>query len=377
MATAGVLSGNEYKVARRPLATGAVRRRAPRQARVAVLSGLMMAAVLQIGAAVVFNLWFPEMIDPNFGNRLASVWEGRAANPAHTHTVIMVGSSRTYYGLQTGRLSAALTGELGRPVSVVNAAYFGGGPLTDLLSWQRLRREGVRPDLLLIEVMPGYFNDGFPPYEMREERLPTNRIGWLDLPLLERYRAGTRPTLGRDVVLTDANIFYNRRRGIIHGIAPFLQPGTGAIDDSLTGPGFLPPDPAPELRQMTLNHAHREWDYLKTFSFTGRDRATGALRELLASCRESGVPTGLVLMPEGPAFRSWYAPPDSWPKFQDRMEQIGREEGAQLIVAREWIDEDDFLDSHHLLPRGAEKFSERLGREYIAPLLRQQEETRR
>lgn len=376
MATAGVLSGNEYKVARRPLATGAVRRRAPRQARVAVLSGLMMAAVLQIGAAVVFNLWFPEMIDPNFGNRLASVWEGRAANPAHTHTVIMVGSSRTYYGLQTGRLSAALTGELGRPVSVVNAAYFGGGPLTELLTWQRLRREGVRPDLLLIEVMPGYLNDSFPPYEMREERLPTNRIGWLDLPLLERYRAGTRPTLRRDMVLTDANIFYNRRRGIIHGIAPFLQPGTGAIDDSLTGPGFLPPDPAPELRQMLLNHVRREWDHLMTYSFTGSDRATGDLRELLASCRESGVPTGLVLMPEGPKFRSLYAP-DSYPKFQDGMEQIGREEGAQFIVAREWIDEDDFRDSHHLLPRGAEKFSERLGREYIAPRLRQQEETRR
>src|ERR1019366_1099432 len=118
------------------------RRVRTRRSSVAILAGLIAFAALQIGAAVVFNLWFPEMIDPNFGNRLASVWQGRTADPAHTHTIIMVGSSRTYFGLHTGELSATLTGELGRPVSVVNASNFGGGPLTELLTWRRLRREG-------------------------------------------------------------------------------------------------------------------------------------------------------------------------------------------------------------------------------------------
>jgi hypothetical protein len=377
MAIAEVLSGNEYKAARRPAATGAVRRRTPRQARAAVLSGLMIAAALQIGAAVTLNLWFPEMIDPHFGSRLASVWEGRAANPAHTFTVIMVGSSRTYFGLQTGPLSAALSEELGRPVSVVNAGSAGGGSLTELLFWRRLQRDGVRPDLLLIEVMPGCLNDCFPSAEMRVERLPANRIGWRDLPLLKRYQAGTRPTLRRDVAIAEANTLYSRRLGILLGLAPCLLPGTGATTNSLLespGTASLPADPTPALRKKALDQARRQYAALATFSFTGRDRATDALHELLASCREAGVPTGLVLMPEGPEFRSWYAP-GSWPKFQGRLRQIGREEGAKLIVAREWIDEDDFLDSHHLLPAGAQKFSDRLGRECLLPLIHRQEET--
>ena len=94
-----------------------------------------------------------------------------------------------------------------------------------------------------------------------------------------------------------------------------------------------------------------------------------ALRELLASCREARVPVALVLMPEGPTFRSWY-PAGTLPTFRRWLEQVCPEYGAGFVDAEEWIGEDDFLDSHHLLRRGAERFTERLGREAILPLLR-------
>ncbi len=71
----------------------------------------------------------------------------------------MLGSSRTCHGLAADELHERLSRELGRPVSVVNAGLPGSGPFTELLLWRRLRRDGVRPDLLLVEVLPGLLSD--------------------------------------------------------------------------------------------------------------------------------------------------------------------------------------------------------------------------
>jgi hypothetical protein len=40
-----------------------------------------------------------------------------------------------------------------------------------------------------------------------------------------------------------------------------------------------------------------------------------------------------------------------------------------VVDARTWLDDDDFTDSHHPLQRGAEKFTRRLGRELLEPLV--------
>ena len=99
--------------------------------------------------------------------------------------------------------------------------------------------------------------------------------------------------------------------------------------------------------------------------------ACEALRDLLASCRKEGVPTALVFTPEGPAFRSWYTP-ESMRDVQRFIEQLSRQYAAPIIDCREWIEEHGFLDSNHLLTDGGARFADRLGREYIVPLLRRQ-----
>ncbi len=97
--------------------------------------------------------------------------------------------------------------------------------------------------------------------------------------------------------------------------------------------------------------------------------ACDALRELLDDSRRDGVKTALVVAPEGPEFRGWY-PPKTWRTIRVWLERLSREYDAPLVNAREWIDEDDFMDSHHLLKAGAARFTERLGRECIVPMLR-------
>jgi hypothetical protein len=230
-----------------------------------------------------------------------------------------------------------------------------------------LLRDGIRPDLLLVEALPFCLGDEGTAYQAAQ--VPANRIDWWDVRLLERYWGAAGPNLRCDVALANVNPLYDRRSALLSLFAPSLLPALppGAVADT-PGPCLLPDD-APDERRAR----ERERATLYAVSNLPRVRAGGlggeALRELLASCRADGVPAAVVVMPEGPALRACY-PAGAWPTIQGWLEQMCREEGAGLVVAEDWFAEDNFLDSHHLLRRGAEKFTDRLGREYLAPWLR-------
>ncbi len=369
MATATVAAEAVPDRGEAPRGVGRRRRADPRQARAAVLAGLGAFAVLMGGAALLIETRLPGVIDPVYYGRLRYVRDGQAADPARARTVVLLGTSRSYEGVNAAALSRQLYVDLGRPVVAVNWGVPGGGFLTDLLTWRRLRRDGVRPDLLLIELMPSLFNaDG--PGGMNEVLLPASRLDAFDLRVLEPYRAGTRPGLWREVALDEAATLYSRRYALTWAVAPHLVP---TYDDSgapyvwLTNPSFHQWQPSAEMRAKAVERAYREYGRCLADFQPARCEA---LRELLASSREAGVPTALLIMPEGPLYRSWYGR-DTWPTIQAWVEGVRAEFGVEVFNAREWIDEEnEFRDSHHLLPSGAAAFSERLGREYVLPTLR-------
>ena len=109
-----------------------------RRACIAVLTGLAVFAGLQLAAAALCEWVTPGAVDPDYRSRLARVEKGRAAEPEHTSTVVMLGSSRTYYALHAESLNEPLSRELRRPVSVVNFGFAGVGPVMELLTWRRL-----------------------------------------------------------------------------------------------------------------------------------------------------------------------------------------------------------------------------------------------
>ena len=57
-------------------------------------------------------------------------------------------------------------------------------------------------------------------------------------------------------------------------------------------------------------------------------------------------------------------------RIDKHLQELCAEFDVPLIDARDWIEDAHFTDSHHLLRRGAEIFSERLAREEIAKWLR-------
>jgi hypothetical protein len=336
----------------------------------ALLSGLAIFAALQLTAAVLLELRFPDWTDPDYGIRLRGIRQSQAAGPAH-RTVVVLGSSRAYQGLDNEALSRLLPDALGTPVSVVNCALPGAGPMTELLLWRRLLRDGVRPDLLVVEVLAPRLFAGCTLAELSEVSLPVDRIRWSDLALIERYRAGTRPGLWWQVLCAEVLPLYYHRAGILNALGPPWLAGPDR------GPGYPPwglgpflvrSRPPPPMRAEALAWARREYrDMLAHLDPAGSGGR--ALCELLACCRRAHVPAALVLMPEGPTFRSWY-PPGTWPKVESWLRGVSREFGTALVNARDWIGEEEFVDSHHLVWQGAEKFTARLGRENLLPLLR-------
>jgi hypothetical protein len=256
-------------------------------------------------------------------------------------------------------------------VVAFNFANPGTGPLRTLLLWHRLRRQGLRPDLLVAEVLPALLGDDYD--DLTEQITPTCTLCWDELPILQRYAGPGRAGLRREWLWDLALPWHSQRRALVGQTIPALLP----LSQRLSAPDFGSPsgdpprgrdDLTPAERARALAFARREYrDRLAHFRLG--QRPWQALHELLASSRAAGVSAVLLLMPEGPTFRSWY-PPGQWEAIERRLRALAREHGAALVNARAWVDrEGDFLDSHHLHLHGAQRLSARLAREGLLPLL--------
>src|SRR5207249_2161178 len=97
---------------------------------------------------------------------------------------LVLGSSRTSAGLRPASLQSCRFQD-GREPLVFNFALAGNGPIEEMLTWQRLRDAGIRPDYVLIEVLSPmmlYPSDTEPNVQAR-------RMSWRDLALVVRYAA--------------------------------------------------------------------------------------------------------------------------------------------------------------------------------------------
>jgi hypothetical protein len=341
----------------------------PRRARAGILWGLAVFAVILGSTSAVVELRLPRLVDPVYLDRVRYVRQANAAKPGCTRTLVLFGTSRTYEGVDAPALSRSLSDGLGQPVTAVNWGIPGCTFGYNLLTWQRMQRDGVRPDLLVIEVMPSLFHAD-DEAQIGEELAPASRLGYSDLPLVN---AGprNRPGLRREVALAEACTLYSRRYALAWALSPRMVP---ALDDErrpFVWPLNLsstaePRHPSSEQRAKALELAYEQYhDHLTNF----RTPRAEILRNLLASCQQSGISTALLVMPEGPTYRSWYGP-ETWPRIQAWLNRTSSEFASPVINTREWMAEEDFSDSHHLLPQAAAPFSERLGREGVLPVLR-------
>ncbi|HEX5270359.1 MAG TPA: hypothetical protein VFW33_07730 [Gemmataceae bacterium] len=317
-----------------------------------------VAGQLALGLAV--EHWLPATRDPEYAYQTERL-RARCAEMPDRPLVLALGSSRVANGLRGG---PADLGPERRPALVYNFGVFGSGPYLNNLLLRRLFAEGVRPDLLLLEVLPPAFNQ---PRDrpVEETWLDAARLRDAERVALAHYHTEPSRSLRQWLKGRVPCLWHRAHLHALLAAEPAADPG--ATNDPY---GWSPvwQEISPEHRREHSAYARTQyavaWGDFRLAP--GPDRA---MADALSACRQSNVPVALLLMPEGPTFRANYSP-SMRAGLDDYLGAVSRRWGVPIIDARDWLPDDAFADSHHLTRDGAVAFSDRLEREALSPLLR-------
>jgi hypothetical protein len=215
--------------------------------------------------------------------------------------------------------------------------------------------------------MPPQLNDA-------KQRILHNIAAAGDLPLVARYK-NLLVTCGEFARVRVAPCYRHRAWLLRHTVPDWPPPDALLEEDRIVlgprGGDFAwcaTPEPDQAKREAAIAGTRAGYFPPLQEGYRFADISDKALRELLDLCRAEGIPVVLLLSPEGPAFQSWYSP-HARRLLDQYCTARAREYQVPLMDARSWLDERDFLDSHHVCLPGAENFTLRLGTEVLGPLV--------
>jgi hypothetical protein len=343
----------------------------------------MTFIVGQLGLALAIDHCLPELRDPFFAHRIERLRHATIEPPSRPATVVMLGSSRVQNALKPSLLGDRLQHVTGQPTVLFNFGVPGCGPVTSLLYFERMLRSGVKPDVLLIEVVPmllaGRAAAGRPGAPLESQFFGPNRLWHDELPFVERHGFPREEFYNGWWEYWPVPCF-GQRFAILSEYARKLLPAQLRLDHNarIDGAGWIEstaPALSPEGRQALVARAWSEHGAVLS-SFQLCPAACQAQRELLARCRAEGIGAVLVLMPEGETFRGWYTP-EALEQIEGQVRSLSCEYDAPIVDARQWVADEQFSDGHHLLPSGAAVFTERLAADVLVPVTSRQGAERR
>jgi len=261
--------------------------------------------------------------------------------------ILVMGSSRLLFGLDAGSVDA----------NVFNFGIAAAGPMTQNLYLKRLIADGLRPDVVVIEILPAFFNDA-------KDRTPMESK-WL---VPSRYRPDEREDSATDKLIRRIAPVYEHRISILSQSATGFLTREQHIDgNAITDAnGFARTSfrsVTPEQRRKGVEGARQQYEpELRNFQW-GNPGAQ-ALKEMLKLCSDKGIRVLLLRMPEGTEFRAFY-PARALHIIDDELAKLN----VPIIDARQWVADEGFHDGHHLLIDGAKTFTQQFARELL-PLLK-------
>ncbi len=303
----------------------------------------------------------PGWRDPEFGARIVHAQRAARDGPV----VAALGSSRTQMGLDPDSV-----GDLPGGARVQVMAQAGGRAAGQLIAYERLRRAGVRPRAVLVEILPPALADP----ARADDTVAVSQLSAADLRVVAPYladpagawaawtRARATPAYtfrlnvlsangGGHLLPTVARTDFHAKRTRPTGWMPYFHERVGA-DRRAAGLATALAQYGPALA-----------------GFRVRPGPAALLQEVARRARADGAAVAFVVPPEGPVFQSWY-PPGADAVLTRFYADLTASCHAPVFDARGWgTTDDDFADSHHLLRHAARAYSARLGRECLGPWL--------
>jgi hypothetical protein len=323
---------------------------------------------LQLAANFALEKWPLEVRDKEYAWTRACIRTRLAERPGRP-LVVALGSSRMMMAFRPQSLPPCPTAD-GRQTVFVNGSVLGAGPVLQLIVLRRLLADGIRPDWVLIECWPrGWSQAG----ERAESNVWIERLSWRDLRLVARYSTNPR-RLYRDWLEDRSLPCFTHRTAALKAFFPrALEPGVFRDDRwryGSDGTGWVacPFGVTADHHSRLVARAHREHQEVLP-QYQHSESADRALREMLNMCREHQIGAVLVVLPESAGIRECY-PPAVSAEVRAYLARVHRDYGVPVIDAHAWLDDTaDYADGYHLLARGADAFTRRLGREALQPLL--------
>lgn len=350
------LYGQHFKPSSRNRAS-----RAQRRAFYCVGSTVVAAVAIQAMFFTAEMRW-PEICDADYGHkleRLESLIETHPDRPL----VLLLGSSRTLFGLRPDLLSAKSREYEGAPL-IFNFGMPGAGPIMQRIYLCRLLDRDIRPSSILIEVTPFMLHQHA---AFGEELLFGHKL----LTALNKRDLDRAAPL-----LRDESGFRSRwwlhsfhREYLWRAITRKEFDQRWLFADSLGWMSGPTRNISREERARRIEETRQSLlPALTDFEVT--DVTDRAMRRLLDLCRARGIDASLYLMPEGSEFRSWY-PAESRTKVDDYLAKLARKYDCAIYDATHWAADEELIDSHHLLPHGAEVVSRRFSEQVADPVCAQ------
>jgi hypothetical protein len=328
------------------------------KSRAALAWGVGLFFLIQLALSVACDRWLTVVRDRDHAFKtkaLRAVLTEEAGRPL----VLMLGSSRTMGAFHAGKLDGQ-PGPDGRPLASFNFGQVRTGAIRTWARWQELLDEGVRPRLLLVEVLPLLLNEAGPHRPSEEDWMGYYWPSAADLVRLWPYCEMPGKLLGGWLKARLCPCYFHRQY-IMDRLAHSWEP----ITERLTPErwydrhgwylGESRRSVAPAIVRDALDRHYREFGAaLKDFRLGAGP--VQALHDMLERCRHEDIPVALVLMPEHSELRGWY-PPEAHQAIDDLMADLSRTFAVEVIDAREWIEDDCFCDALHLVPHGALLFT--------------------
>jgi hypothetical protein len=324
------------------------------------------AAGAQFGLSAALETTRPRWRDPDYGHRLRRLRARLRAHPDRP-LLLVLGSSRVQNGISPADMP---TGDHAGAPLVFNFGLVGYGPVQVGAAFERMLADGVRPAFVLVELFPASLGWG----GTLEEQL---RVIGPRMTAGDLRRAGAHgvPTGGmaRDWAAARAAPWHAHRFDLMNHWLPSWLP-TGKRTDftwASTDPsGWLSWTDAvtDEDRAKWLERARASYAVTLGYGQVSPVQ-TQAVRDILALCRRERMAAAAFQLPEGPVYRSWYSPQMA-AKVAEFSDAVRRECGVPVFDPPTDYPEADFLDSHHLLPTPARRYSRWLWAERLHGWLR-------